>query len=448
MNRGSLRLRLWSVAAVSLVFALAAAGFGLVYLFELHVERRIESELSALLNQLIADTRFNGDQLEVQQELADPRFAAPFSGYYWQVESLAPPGLVRSRSLWDEILSLPDKPAGDGLLHLHEMTGPNGALLIAVERTITDPDGRAFRAAVTEDHEVLRTSVSEYAVQLAPSLVLLGAILLAANFLQITVGLAPLDSLRTAIGGVLTGRRSRLEGDVPDEVRPLAEEINRLLDAQETALTRARARAADLAHGLKTPLQVLAADVRTLRGKGESELADDIDRSVGAIRTHVERELARARVAYGGVGNRGARVADALGKVVDVVQRAPFSQELTFELDVDPELVAPADEGDLSEIAGNLIENSARFAASRVRVEARNRGGDFVMSVADDGPGIPPEQREEALARGIRLDGGQGSGLGLAIVSDIVKAYRGRLELTDAAPGLKVTVSIPRPAPV
>jgi len=447
VNRGSLRLRLWSTAAISLIFALAAAGLGLVYLFELHVERRIETELSALLNQLIAATQFNGDRLEVQQALSDPRFAVPLSGYYWQVESQVPQVLIRSRSLWDETLTLPDPLASDGQLHLHEMSGPNGALLIAVERTITDPDGRSFRAMVTEDHEVLTSSVREYAGQLAPSLALLGAILLAANFMQITVGLAPLDNIRAAIASVLTGRKTRLEGEVPDEVRPLSDEINRLLDAQEAALSRARARAADLAHGLKTPLQVLAADVRTLRAKGETQIADDVDRSVSAIRSHVERELARARVAYAGGGGKNARVGDTIDEVADVVRRTPFGRSLTFEVKMDTRLVAPVDEGDLAEIAGNLIENAARFAISCVRIEAGETQDDFVLTIADDGPGIPPEQREDALTRGTRLDGGQGSGLGLAIVSEIVKAYRGTLELADATPGLKVTVRVPKSAP-
>lgn len=444
MNTGSLRIRLWAAAAVSLLLALAIAGFGLVYLFELHVERRIERELAVDLNLLVAATRFVGDRLEVNPNLSDPRFSVPLSGYYWQVEDPATRTLLRSRSLWDEALSLPDALATDGTLHLHELPGPNGALLIAVERTITDPDGRSFRAVVTEDHLALTASVSEYLVQLVPSLALLAAILLAANFVQITVGLAPLDSVRAAIARVLAGRTTRLEVEAPDEVRPLSDEINRLLDAQEKALTRARARAADLAHGLKTPLQVLAADVRTLRERGETQLANDVDSSVAAIRTHVERELARARVATGVVGARTARVAEVLARVIDVVQRAPFGRDLRFEAHVDEDLEAPADEGDLSEILGNLIENAARFAASRVRVEAEQSGNDFVLTATDDGPGIPAEQRVDALARGTRLDGGKGTGLGLAIVSDIVEAYGGTLELGDAAPGLKVTVRLPR----
>ncbi|HEY9010840.1 MAG TPA: sensor histidine kinase, partial [Devosia sp.] len=155
MKTGSLRLRLWAAAAISLAVALVVAGLGLVYLFELHVERRIKSDLEVQLNQLVAGTRFVADRLEVQSEPSDPRFAVPLSGYYWQVEDPATQALVRSRSLWDEVLALPDPLVADGAVHLHELSGPNGALLIAVERTITEPDGRSFRAMVTEDHTAL-----------------------------------------------------------------------------------------------------------------------------------------------------------------------------------------------------------------------------------------------------------------------------------------------------
>jgi signal transduction histidine kinase len=446
LRQGSLRLRLWSAAAISLVVALAVAGLGLVYLFELHVERRIESELEVELNQLIAGTRFVADRLEVQSEPSDPRFSVPLSGYYWQVEDPATQTLIRSRSLWDEALVLPDLLGTDGSVHLHEMPGPNEALLIAVERTITEPDGRSFRAMVTGDHVALTSSVSEYVGQLAPSLALLAAILLAANFVQIGIGLAPLDSLRVAVGKVITGGTRRLEGEAPNEVRPLSDEINRLLAAQEAALSRARTRATDLAHGLKTPLQVLAADVRALRDRGETQLADDVESSVGAIRSHVDRELARARVASGVGGARTAPVAGTLAKVVDVVRRTPFGRDLQFETIVDERLVAPVDEGDLSEILGNLVENAARFAATRVAVEVLQSDCNFALTVIDDGPGVPAERRDDVLARGISLDAGHGTGLGLAIVSDIVEAYDGRVELTDASPGLKVTVLLPRPA--
>ncbi len=447
MKGGSIRLRLWSAAAISILIALTVAGVGLRYLFERHVERRIESELSADLTQLIGATSFVDGTMQVAPTLTDPRMETPLSGYYWQVQDLATGTLVRSRSLWDSTLRLPSEPGGDGAQHLYETAGPRGALLVTVARTIVDPSGRSFRVAVAEDHQTVEQSVSEYMQELAPALALLAVVLLAAIFVQITVGLAPLEHLRAAVREVIARRSTRLEVAAPREVQPLADEINRLLEAQEKALTRARSSATDLAHGLKTPLQVLSADIRALRNKGETGLADDIERSAGAIRRHIERELARARLAPGVSGKVECQVAETAARVISVVKRTPGGERLAFAIDVPDDLTAPIDEGDFSEILGNLIENAARFAQSSIRVGAVANGNGATITITDDGPGIADKDKASALSRGVRLDSnGGGTGLGLAIVSDIVDAYGGHLTMSDACPGLKVTIALPQQA--
>lgn len=218
-----------------------------------------------------------------------------------------------------------------------------------------------------------------------------------------------------------------------------------MLEAQDKALVRARSRATDLAHGLKTPLQVLSADIRALRKKGETELADEIEKSAGAIRRHVERELARARLAPGVSAKATCRVSDTAAGVVGVVKRTPSGKRLSFQVDMTSDLVAPISEGDLSEVLGNLVENATRFAQSSVRIAASSTAGEVVITVADDGPGIPDAARQSVLSRGVQLDSkGGSSGLGLAIVSDIVEAYGGRLAMTNANPGLVVTISLPQ----
>jgi signal transduction histidine kinase len=446
VTRGSIRLRLWSAAAISIVLALAVAGVGLVYLFERDVERRVQNDLAIELNEIISATSYAADgTLTMPSEPTDPRYAMPLSGRYWQVEDLSTHALLRSRSLWDSTLALP--PAAEGERRFEKATGPGGALLLIVERTIVDASGRRFRVAVAQDHQTITDSVREYMGELAPALLLLAAALLIAIFVQITVGLAPLQGLRMALRDVVARRTARLDAAVPREVAPLAEEINRLLDAQDKALVRARSRATDLAHGLKTPLQVLSGDIRQLRDRGEATLAADIERSAGAIQRHIERELARARTAPGVVSKAACRPAEVAAGVVAVVRRTPRGDPLRFDIDIADDLVVPVDEGDLSEILGNLVENAARFAASAVRISVARGAAATAISVADDGPGIADRDREAAVARGVRLDQSEGgTGLGLAIVSDIAEAYGGTLALADARPGLVVTITLPFPA--
>jgi signal transduction histidine kinase len=442
---GSIRFRLWSAAAISILIALGIAGIGLRYLFERHVERRIETELTVDLNQLIGATSFVDGSLTVATVLANPSFSVPLSGYYWQVQDVAKGTLVRSRSLWDTPLDLPAASAGQGA-QLREVTGPGGALLVAVDRTVVDGPGRVFRAVVAEDHRTVEQSVDEYVRELAPAIVILAAVLIAAIFFQITIGLAPMQGLETEVRDVVGGRRARLETKTPKEVQPLADEINRLLEVQEKALSRARSRAADLAHGLKTPLQILSGDIRRLRQRGETRLADDIEKSTTAIQRHAERELARVRVAPGtAAAATASRVAEVAQQVIAVIQRAPTGERLAFTIDAADNLTADIDEGDLTEIFGNLMENAARFASSAVYIRASADAGATRISITDDGPGIPQADLKSALSRGVSLDAsGAGTGLGLAIVSDIVSAYGGGISLDNAVPGLRVTITLPR----
>lgn len=444
MSGGSIRLRLWLTAAVSVVVALAIAGIGLTYLFERHVERRIESELTIELNQLIAATSLKSGMFAVTPTPTDPRFAAPLSGYYWQIEDMTTGALTRSRSLWDEALALPPAAGGDGSLHLSEIDGPATTRLIAVQRVITDANGRSFRAVVAEDHMTVAVAVVEYATELTPAVLLLAIVLIAANFAQISIGLRPLEKLRFAVHEVIARRRIRLDVVAPTEMRPLADEIDRLLDGQHKALRRARSRATDLAHGLKTPLQVLSSDIRALRAKGEEVLAAEIENSSAAIRRHVERELARARLAPDNTPGAVSNVAEVAGDVIGVVRRTPSGSSLTFDIRIKNDVRASIDPGDLAETLGSLIENAARFATSSVCIEARDADDSLTLGVTDDGPGISGADRDSVLRRGVKLEAGTGTGLGLSIVSDIVEAYGGRIELADARPGLKVTLVFPK----
>lgn len=457
---GSLRLRLLAAGGASVLFALALAGFGLVLLFERHVERRVVLELEAQLRQLIDGLeRAEDGSLQLARPPAEPRFAEPLSGLYWQIVEEPPraarrAAALRSRSLWDATLRLPPDALLRGEVHRHVIAGPGGASLLAVERHVALPaslGGGGLRAAVAVDRAEISAAGRAFAVELAPSLGLLAAVLIAAAWVQVAVGLRPLDELRRRLAAVRTGREARLgAAGFPDEVRPLAAEVDTLLDAQDEALARARARAADLAHGLKTPLTVLAADARQLHERGEGGIAAEIEAVTEAMRRHVERELARARAAPAGSGGgHQAALAAVARQVVGVLRRTPRGQALDWDIDVPADLVIAADAQDLAEILGNLAENAAKWARGRVRLTGRRdaaAGGMVVIAVEDDGPGIAEDDAERALARGERLDAAMpGAGLGLAIVGDLLEAHGGTLGLGRSAGlgGLRAEIRLP-----
>jgi signal transduction histidine kinase len=402
-------------------------------------------ELSIYLDQIVAGIDQGGDgSLAMTQELADPRFAQPISGLYWQIQG--PGQILRSRSLWDTELALPADELPHGTVHAHSIGGSGDVILIALERSVTLPPrlgGETVRVAVAVDRSEVTTATRALTADLLPYLALLAVFLMAAAYAQVAIGLRPLAMVRQQVGAIRKGTARRLGTAFPDEILPLATEVDALLDAREAQAEKARARAGDLAHGFKTPLQVLVGDIERLRAKGEHGIASEIEQVASVMQRHVDRELARSRTASGNVDAR-AQIGVVVEGVLAVLTRTPAGAELEWNVDVPPGLVGKIDSDDLAEAIGNLLENASRHASAKVAISARKEANRVVVTIADDGPGIPETRLEETLARGGRLDSlGSGAGLGLAIVRDIAKAWGGQLDLRTSPQGVRAEFSVP-----
>lgn len=437
MTRNSLRLRLVAGAAAAIAIALAVAGLALTELFGRHVARGLAGDLEVHLGQILGGIDVDPDaRLVLTRPPADPRFAVPLSGLYWQIGDDRGQ-LLRSRSLWDTTLALPPDDPAAGEVHHHRLSGPAGAQVLVAERMVRLTLGERetpVRAAVAVDLARVAAARAAFAADLVVALAVLAAVLSAATVVQVVLGLRPLDALRRSVAEIRSGRLRHVPEQVPDEVLPLVGEINALIDAREQDLVRSRNRAADLAHGLKTPLAALAADAASLQKKGEIEIAGGIENAIDAMRRHVDRELARARLR--GIGPGAAPAATAVAPLVrtlvETVARTNEGERLDYVIEVPDALALPFDRTDLAEALGNLLENATRHAHSRIRVCATAHA----ISVEDDGPGIPAQARQSVLARGARLDRrGEGAGLGLSIVRDVVEAYGWKLKLRESTLG-------------
>ena len=444
MTALSLRWRLMVAGAVAVVLALGLAALGLAHLFGTHVERRALADLSVQLDRVLAGlARVDGALAQVLPP-ADPRFEQPYSGLYWQIA--ADGAVLRSRSLWDVELALPVEDGADATRHNHLLIGPEGAEVLVLEQHVTLPaslgGGRA-RAAVALDTAELGAARRAFLRDMFPYLAVLGMVLIAAQWAQVTLGLKPLRRVGAEVSALRDGRRRRMGGDWPQEVQPLAAELDALLTAREADVERARGRAGDLAHGLKTPLQALMGEAARLRAADQAQAAEGIEVVVATMRAHVDRELARTRIALHSRNARAGAAAVARS-VVAVLQRTPGGQRLAWQVDVPDDLLLAIDAADLSEALGALAENAARHAAGRVEVGAVVMGAQARVTVRDDGPGLPADRRAAMMARGVRADEtGPGTGLGLAIAAEIAEAAGGVLELEEAGPGLSATLVLP-----
>jgi signal transduction histidine kinase len=449
VNGSSLRLRLVAGGIIAILLALAVAGAGLAVLFERHVARTVAADLDVHLRQLLAGIDVGPEgRLVLARTPADPRFAEPLSGLYWQIEDDRGQ-VLRSRSLWDTTLTLPADDPSPGEVHQHETPGPVNARVLVAERRIKLTVGDRsvpVRLAVATDLGRISAAVAAFAKDLGVALGLLGLILAIATAIQVSLGLRPLDVLRRGVADVRAGRIRHLPTMIAVEVQPLVDEVNALLDGQEREIERSRGRAADLAHGLKTPLAALAADARRLREQGQEAIARDIDSVGEAMSRHVDRELARAR-ARGSLRRRAGlstELAPLIRSLLATLERVSSGGRVAFDPQIADGLSVPIGRTDLAEVLGNLLDNAARHAASRVRISASPCPSGLSIIIEDDGPGIAPAARSRVIERGARLDEREdGTGLGLAIVQDVLEAYGWRLDLatSDQLGGLKVTIS-------
>lgn len=450
MSGRSLRLRLLLASAVSIGLALVIADFGLVELFGRHVERRARAELTTYIHQLAAGLTFEEDgSVRLPVTLADPRFGHVFSGLYWQVRDESGAMVMRSRSLWDHVLALPRDSLEPGTVHSHTLAGPQGSELMVHEQLVIyrAPAGtRVMRFAVALDRREIAAARAEFAGEIFPALALLGLILIVAAWIQVTLGLRPLEEVRRGVNAIRAGQQRRLEGHFPDEVGPLVSEVNDLLEAQDSIIERARMRAGDLAHGLKTPLTVLAGDARKLRDKGEVGIAEEIEDLARSMQRHVDYELVRTRAAF--EARRGDLKADLsaiAARLVAAMRHTPRGEELDWDIELPDSLPVALDPADLTEAIGNVLENAVKWARTRVAVAITRERETAVLIVSDDGKGVPDARIAELGQRGRRLDERvPGTGLGLAIVKEIVEAYGGDLALRNlTGGGFAATVRLP-----
>ncbi|NNF76515.1 MAG: HAMP domain-containing histidine kinase [Rhizobiales bacterium] len=443
-----MRVRLYSISVVLIFLALFVVSQILIWLFEQHVHKRVENELSNHINQIASQIEPENLTSELRTALSDPLFELPGSGLYWQlkVDQEKP---RRSRSLWDHELDLSKLPQKLEKRLLTELPGPDGTVLTAVVQDIellSSQQLHKLRIVVGQDGKVLAEAVASFSSSLGYSLFALFVGLSLAVWLQISAGLRPMKLLERQIAAVRRGEASNIAAREPTELLPVIHELNGLLDQQLTAIEKSQLRAGRLAHGLKTPMAILMALTRQLKQKGSHEFAGQFEEQIEALNQNVERELARARTVGGLLGIRHkTHIKPLLTRLVTLLQRLPRGEEITWSLYMDDDLVVPIATDDLAEILGNILDNSRKWAKSKVAVDAEVTDQGTKLTIEDDGAQLPADKIAGLSNPGERLDDGiAGSGLGLSIVKDVLDEYGGELVIKNGEHGgLSVVVNVP-----
>ncbi len=444
--RGSLTVRMIALAAAWIVPLLVVGGFALDDVLARAIRRNFDDQLNYAATALIATAEIGpGGEARLSRPLSDQRFLEPYSGLYWQV-SVAGAEPFRSRSLWDRALTWRARADCAGGCFYDATTFRDEPLRV-VERDAVLPGTKTlFHFQVAQVSRDLDEQVRALRATLWWSLGLLGLGLLILAALQSTYGLWPLRHVSRAIATIRSGAATRVVGAFPPEIAPMVAELNELLDDNAQQAEAAKLHAGNLAHALKTPMSVLVGAARA----GDPDLAALVASQTAIMQRHVDHQLARARAA----GRRTASTAraevwSALEGLVRTLTRIHADRRVTIDIDGARDAAFRGERQDLEEMLGNLLDNAAVHGGGRVFATVATKAADVVITIEDDGPGVPAEARERLFERGARLDTGRpGTGLGLAIVRDVAEIYGGTVTLgsSDDLGGLMVTLTLPAAA--
>jgi signal transduction histidine kinase len=444
IGTGSLSRRMIIIAAAWISLLLLAGGIALDRVLTNAVSDNFDDQMEYVLTAMIASSEIGPDgEIRLNRPLGDQRFLEPNSGLYYQISGQGKEPWP-SRSLWDRTLKV-DYSHDDTEPHFRNSDEFQGEPLRVLERVIVLPDSDTrWIFMVAASRESLDAQITELRTVLATAFAVLafGLIILAA--LQTFYGLWPLRDVRREIAAMRSGRQHRLHDALPDEVMPMVNELNALLDHNEKQAEEARRHAGNLAHALKTPLTVIMNSATAQA----PDLAETVIREATTMRRQVDHHLARARA----VGRRGhshsrAEVWQSLESVERAVGR--LYRHVRLDMAGSKDLAVRVERQDLDEMLGNLVENAAKYGGGSVFVTVEDAGDMARIVIEDDGRGIPEVERARIFDRGVRLDTSKpGTGLGMAIVRDVAEIYNGSIELDESEDmgGLLVRLELPKAA--
>lgn len=367
----------------------------------------------------------------------NPDFARPGSGLYAVI-------VGQNGFRWETPSALGHQLPFNALLppgttNFGPVTTPAGPMYVlsqGVDWVLQGHEGYRLTIYVAENERLYQAGLAAFRRTLFGWLGALGLALLVLQQILLRWSLAPLRRVARDLVKIERGGAERLTGPYPKEVATLARGLNRFIESERENLKRYRNTLDDLAHSLKTPLAVARSRLESPDEKGD--MRRDMLAQVQQMDQIVAYQLARAKSSGHSTFAPPILVQTHAEAVVRSLERVYAGKNILCEFDIDESARFYGEEGDLLELLGNLLENAFKWARHRVLLSVKSiqpsssgawRSG-LEIRVEDDGPGIPPEQLERVLQRGVRGDERvQGHGIGLAIVEDIVRAYRGTLRV-------------------
>ena len=429
---GSISRRLLGGSGLVVFAFLGLAGIALDTAYRKSTEQAALAQLQAHIYTLLATAEEDArGRPRLPQNLPAPRFNRPDSGLYAEVHGSGDSYHWRSASL------LARDSATVGRLDIGETRLHRQHELLRLEQGIgwEDLHGNTlpYVFSVAMDTAPLEAEQATFRTTLWSWLGGAALLLLVFQLALVRWGLRPLNRIAENVSEIEQGRRQQVGGPVPRELSPLTDNLNSLIRQGQARQERLRHGLADLAHSLKTPLAVLRGAAYR---QDPDQVAHLVDEQVERIDEIIRYHRHRAAVAGDGVLYPPLAVRPVLRRIVDSLQKVHRDRGIRCDLNIGEDMRLRADQGDLFELFGNLLENAYKHCHHQVQVTLHSQAHLLQASIEDDGDGIASRDRQRLLRRGERADQRHpGEGIGLAVASEIVRLYGGTLHIDNSLLG-------------
>ena len=434
----SIRRRLMVSAALLLAVFLGLAGVTLDEYYRVKIYQSLERELQGHIYTLLSAAREDENGLPVLETvMPNPDMNIPGSGLYASMKKNT------AEKIW-----LSGSAEGMDSYFSNEMQ-PGEKLATEKDKLMVfdfgvgwedyngNPVDYTFSIAsdLTAVHQDLKAFRYNLIIWLGGSAV----VLVIGQLLILHWGTRPLQKAASDIKRIENGELERLESEYPLELQGLTSNLNSLIDHVAANQQRYRNSLGDLAHSLKTPLALVQAARDAQQASQADELSQTIDEQLPRIDQLVQYQLQRAAVMGKATLGQSVLIRPLVEKIVRGLSKVYHDKQVDCQINIDEALRFHADEADLMELLGNLIDNAFKYGRQRIVVSAfsqSNSGQGRVISVEDDGHGISQQHTEQLLKRGVRADQKiSGHGIGLDIVNEIIRLYRAQLTVSESALG-------------
>jgi two-component system sensor histidine kinase PhoQ len=457
MQPRSLSTRLLASVSVLLVVFFGITIVALDLVFQDQAERAERDRLHVQLLALISASEEDGSGglQPSPQQLAETRFKNPGSGLYGEIRRTDGRTMWRSLSLTGTQLELSTTKLKSGESRFGQLHQADGSTVLAysmgIQWEFNNRRTRSFVYSVAENLEPYYANLQRFRGRLFWWFGLLMALLLGALAILLRRLLAPLRQVEHEIEAIETGELTELGGGYPRELLGITTNLNALLRSERERLARYRNTLGNLAHSFKTPLAVMR-NLLAAPATKSLAVAAQLDEQVGRMDDIVKYQLKRAAASGGtGLGSAPVDVRAALEALRGALLKVYFDKGIQCELQVAEGCLFYGDREDLTEIGGNLLDNAFKWARGKVRLSAQRlssptaRREGLLLTVEDDGPGIPEAERDRVLDRGARLDERvSGQGIGLSVVRELAQLNGGAIAIAQSTlGGAQIEVRLP-----